>query len=225
MASISEPVEYDFPRQSMREEIANSITHGVGLFLSIAGAAVLLIAAYRNSDAWRVAGFSIYAASLIAVYASSTLSHAIQAARWKQLFRILDQAAIYLLIAGTYTPCILIYAPPGRRLPVLCIVWGVAFVGVASKLLLKHRVNSVDVINYALLGWLPAMALYGLVPSECLWWIFLGGVSYTVGTVFLSLDQRVPFFHAAWHAFVLAGSGFHYFAIMHYMLRSGSAAA
>ena len=110
MASISQPIKYDFPYQSMREEIANSITHGLGFFLSAVGAVVLLFAAGRGLDTWRLAGLTIYALSLVAVYASSTLSHAIQEARWKHLFRILDQATIYLLIAGTYTPFILVFA-------------------------------------------------------------------------------------------------------------------
>jgi hemolysin III len=222
MASISQPIKYDFPYQSMREEIANSITHGLGFFLSAVGAVVLLFAAGRGLDTWRLAGLTIYALSLVAVYASSTLSHAIQEARWKHLFRILDQATIYLLIAGTYTPFILVFAAPDRRFLVLIIVWGVAILGTISKVVLKHRVNSVDVVNYALLGWLPAIALYNEIPSACLWWMFLGGVSYTVGTVFLSLDQRVPFFHTAWHAFVLGGSAIHYYAIMQYTLSGGS---
>jgi hemolysin III len=221
MASISQPIKYDFPYQSMREEIANSLSHGLGFFLSAVGAVVLLLAASRSTDIVSLTGLTMYALSLVAVYASSTLSHAIQAARWKHLFRILDQAAIYLLIAGTYTPFILLYATPERRWIVLGIVWAVAILGLISKVVLKHRVNSVDVINYALLGWLPAMALYHEIPSACLWWMFAGGVSYTVGTIFLTFDQHVPFFHTTWHAFVMAGSACHYYAIVQFTLHSG----
>jgi hemolysin III len=218
MASISQPIKYDFPNQSIREEIANTISHGLGFFASVVGAATLLMAAGRGTDTLMMTGLMAYALSLVAVYALSTLSHAIQEARWKHFFRVLDQAAIYLLIAGTYTPFILLYAAADRRWPLLFIVWGVALIGLISKVVLRLRVNSVDIVNYALLGWLPALALYNGIPSACLWWMFAGGVSYTVGTIFLTFDQRVPFFHTTWHACVIAGSAFHYFAIMQFTL-------
>ena len=225
MASISQPINYDFPYQSMREEIANTVSHGLGFLFSLLGAVVLMIAAGRDANTVTTAGLMAYALSLVAVYALSTLSHAIQEARWKHFFRVMDQAAIYTLIAGTYTPFILLYASADRRWPLLSIVWGVAAMGLISKVVLKHRVNSVTVVNYALLGWLPAVALYDGIPSACLWWMFIGGVSYTVGTIFLTFDQRVPFFHTTWHAFVMAGSAFHYFAIMQFILHGGTGLA
>jgi hemolysin III len=160
----------------------------------------------------------VYGASLTAVYAASTLSHAIQEPRRKQFFRILDQAVIYCLIAGTYTPFILTYLPPERKWAVLAAVWVFALWGFVSKAFLKHRIEAVVIANYVLLGWLPAMAMIGLLPLDCVLWMACGGILYTVGSLFLVLDQRVPFFHATWHAFVLLASVCHFFAVMHFTI-------
>ena len=138
--------------------------------------------------------------------------------RRKQFFRVLDQAVIYCLIAGTYTPFILAYMPPQRKWAVLAFVWTLATVGFLSKAFLKHRVEAVVIANYILLGWLPAMAMVSLIPLDCMVWMACGGVLYTVGTLFLTFDQRVPFFHATWHLFVLGASAFHFFAVVHYTI-------
>ncbi len=217
MASYSETCEYEFPRQSNAEEFANTVTHGIGMVLSITGTIALLAISWRQgSSIPQFLATVLYGLSLIAVYVASTLSHAIQEPRRKHLFRVLDQAVIYCLIAGTYTPFIFGYMPAERKWLIFAIVWALALFGFVSKALLKHRVEAVAVINYILLGWLPAAAMFYLMPVDCLIWMFVGGCLYTAGALFLTLDQRVPFFHTAWHGFVLAASVVHFYAVLHY---------
>jgi hemolysin III len=217
MATYSESIGFEFPKQSGAEELANSVTHGVGMVLSVVGTVVLLsLAIHRQANWGQLLATILYGTSLTAVYAASTFSHAIQHPRRKQLFRILDQAVIYCLIAGTYTPFILTYMPPERKWPVLIAVWAFAGWGFVSKALLKRRIEAVVIANYVLLGWAPAMAMVSLVPLDCMLCMACGGILYTVGAFFLMMDQRVPFFHSIWHAFVLVASAFHFFSVMHF---------
>jgi hemolysin III len=217
MATYSESFEIAFPKQSYAEEFANTLTHGLGTIFAAAGSlALLALAFHHGARADQLVALVVYGVALTAVYAASTLSHAFQEPRRKQFFRILDQAVIYWLIAGTYTPFILKYVPAERKWWLLGAVWGLALLGFFSKALLKHRVEVVGVFNYILLGWLPAAAMVGLMSFDCVMWMLVGGLLYTVGALFLTLDQRVPFFHATWHAFVLAASGFHFYAVMRF---------
>ncbi|MHB8863523.1 MAG: PAQR family membrane homeostasis protein TrhA [Pirellulaceae bacterium] len=219
MATYTESYEIEFPKQSGAEEIANTLTHGIGMLLSVVGWAVLVALAVYHEATWgQLAATLVYGASLTAVYAASTFSHAIQEPRRKQFFRILDQAVIYCLIAGTYTPFILTYLSAERKWAVLVAVWLCAIWGFVSKAFMKHRIEAVVVANYILLGWLPAMAMLRLIPLDCVFWMACGGILYTVGALFLMLDQRVPFFHATWHAFVLAASACHFFAVVTYTI-------
>ncbi len=160
----------------------------------------------------------LYGLSLIAVYAASTLSHAIQQPRRKHLFRVLDQAVIYCLIAGTYTPFILHFVPAEQKWLTFAIVWTLAIFGFVSKAMLKHRIEAVAVVNYILLGWVPAVAMIHMVPLGCVLWLLIGGCLYTIGAFFLTMDQRVPFFHTAWHAFVLAASALHFYAVLEFTI-------
>ena len=123
---------------------------------------------------------------------------------------------IYWLIAGTYTPFILAYLPESRKWWLLAVVWALAMLGFFSKACFQHRIEVVGVVNYVLLGWLPAAAMVGLMPLDCVLWMLVGGLLYTIGALFLTFDQRVPFFHTTWHLFVLAASGFHFFAVARY---------
>lgn len=219
MATYSESVEFEFPRQSDAEELANTLTHGLGMVLSGAGAAAIVaLAIARGADWGQLVSTLVYGLSLTAVYVASTFSHAIQEPRRKQLFRVLDQAVIYFLIAGTYTPFILGYLPSERKWMVLAGVWVLAMFGFISKALLRHRIEAVAVTNYVLLGWVPAMVMIHQIPLDCAIWMACGGVLYTVGALFLTLDQRVPFFHTAWHAFVLVASACHFIAIVQYTI-------
>ncbi|MBN2024712.1 MAG: hemolysin III family protein [Pirellulales bacterium] len=198
-------------------EVVNASTHAVGLVLSLAGSLVLLAAAGRSGDAWHIAGAIVYSATMIGVYAASTLSHAVQHPRWRHVFRRLDQAAIYLFIAGTYTPFALGYLRAGPWWVLFGVVWGIALVGAFLKTAYGHRVDAVTTWFYVLLGWLPGVAawpLVGVVQPPGLRWMLYGGLCYTLGTLFLHLDRRVPLLHGVWHVAVLAGTAWHYFAIL-----------
>ncbi len=199
------------------EEAANSITHGLGFVLSIVGTIAMAISVLREGDAWRVLGCMVYALSLVAVYAMSTLSHVCSAPNRKRFFRILDQGFIYLLIVGTYTPFSLAFLRTGRWWLFLAVMWTIAMFGFLSKILLAHRIDGVSVWIYVVLGWMPLVSvtsLSGRVPAAGLWWMLIGGLCYTVGTVFLIFDNRVRHFHALWHLFVIAGSACHFFVIL-----------
>jgi hemolysin III len=206
--------------RSRTEELANSVTHGIGLILSLAGGLMLLLRVLSQADVWRQAGCSIFAAALIAVYAASTLSHAATTPAWRRAFRILDQSCIYLLIAGTYTPFALHFARFGWWRVFFALMWAGALAGFFSKLLFMHRIDAVTIWSYVLLGWLPiipAWAGLDFLPWGALVLILAGGLCYTAGTVFLVLDHRRLHFHAIWHLFVMAGSVCHYCAVYWYV--------
>jgi hemolysin III len=211
--------------RSFGEEVVHSLTHGVGLLLSVAGAWFLVSRAIAEGNAWRVTGCAIFALALIAVYAASTLSHAVFEPGWRRAFRTLDQACIYLLIVGTYTPLALEYLRSGWWWLLFACMWAVAIVGFVSKTLFSHRIDAVTVWSYVLLGWMPilvAPAYVGIVPSAVLWWVLIGGLCYTAGTVFLVLDRRHLHFHAIWHLFVMAGSICHYGVVFLFVARAGT---
>jgi hemolysin III len=214
------PLELDPLARSPVEELAHAITHGIGLLLSIAGGTVLIVRVLADGNLWRIAGCSIFAAALIAVYAASTLSHSATKPRYRRLFRILDQGFIYLLIVGTFTPLALEYLRGSWWWLLLAGMWTVALVGCVSKVLFSHRIDAVTVWSYILLGWLPILpgrAYLELVPAAALWWVLAGGLCYTLGTVFLVLDVRRLHFHAIWHLSVLAGSICHYAAVFFFV--------
>jgi len=202
--------------RSFAEEFVCSLTHGIGLILSLAGSSILLSRVLAHADPWRLLGCSIFAAALVLVYAASTLSHAVPRLAWRRAFRILDQGCIYLLIVGTYTPFALEYLRFGWWWLFLFLMWTAALVGLLSKLLFLHRIDAVTIWSYVSLGWLPiipAWVYLDLVPWGALTWILVGGLCYTAGTVFLVLDHRRFHFHAIWHLFVIAGSVCHYCAV------------
>lgn len=201
------------------EEKINGATHALGLALSVVGFELLLVRAFRLGDAWQIAGCAVYASALVAVYAASTLSHAFQHPRLRRLFRILDQAFIFLLIAGTFTPLSLSYLRGGAWWVLFGAVWSIALGGFFSKAVFAHRVDAVSTALHVTLGWLPVLAakpMMALVPGGLLWSMFYGGMCYTVGTFFLMRDERFPYFHAVWHLLVIAGSAFHFWGIYWY---------
>jgi hemolysin III len=199
------------------EEVANTITHGLGFLLSVLGAIVLAIWVLREGDAWRLLGCMIYAPSLVTVYAMSTLSHSCSTPNLKRFFQMLDQGFIYVLITATYTPFSLAFLRTSPWWLFLAVMWTIALLGFLSKILLAHRVDAVSIWSYVVLGWMPVLAapsLVGLVPEAGLWWMLIGGLCYTVGTFPLILGNRVRHFHALWHLFVIAGSVCHFFVIL-----------
>jgi len=214
---MSTALDIDLPAAlSPPEELANSITHALGLALSIAGTAVLLHRAANYGDPLQIVGVSVYGATLVALYAASTLSHSFERPRLRHFFRTVDQVCIFLLIAGTFTPIALTYFRGGWWWALFLGVWGLALTGIFFKLFFT-RLHNVSISAYVMLGWLPVVAIkpiVEIVPALVIGWVVAGGLLYTVGIYFLMRDDRVPYFHATWHVLVIAGSACHYYAIM-----------
>jgi hemolysin III len=205
---------------SIAEETANQLTHGFGLILSIVGAGVLIEAAKTHSDPLQFTGCCVYAGSLVALYAASTLSHSFQGARIRRAFRMLDQVCIFLLIAGTFTPFALSYFLQGWLWGLTLTMWGLSCVGIFFKVCIRGYQN-VATSAYVLLGWIPVIAMHELarlLPLGGLLLIAAGGLLYTAGTYFLSNDEKVPYYHAVWHVFVVGASTCHFCAIMLYLI-------
>jgi len=205
--------------QSLGEEIASSITHGLGLIGSMIMFPFLVIAASRDGDGWRVTSAIVFGISLILLYAASTLYHALPASRAKRVFRIIDHSAIYVLIAGTYTPFLLgpLRGPWGWSL--FGAVWTLAAAGIVMKATLGIRWERLSTIVYLLMGWIGVVAVKPLlerVSPPGVLWLFAGGLAYTAGVVFFVVDQRLRYAHAIWHLFVATGSVCHVVAVLRY---------
>jgi len=208
------------PRYTLGEEITHAVTHGLGLVLSIAGLAVLVVAASMRGDVWHLVGCAVFGATLVLLYAASTLYHGIHHRRAKRVLRQLDHAAIYLLIAGTYTPFTLVSLRGGWGWTLLALVWGLAVLGIALQVANPSRVRRPAVPIYLVMGWLALIAIEPLVRSlhsQGLLLLFLGGVAYTLGVVFFAW-RRLPYNHAVWHVFVLAGSACHFSCVLRYVI-------
>ena len=200
------------------EEIANSLSHGAGLVFAIAGTPFLIIAAMRYGSAWNTIGVSVFAASMISLYLASTLYHALTHDRAKRFFRLLDHSAIFILIAGTYTPFTLgvLRGPWGWTL--FGLVWGLALIGLAKKAIFGARYVWFSVALYLVMGWLVVIAapqVLQRVPLTGLAWLLAGGIAYTAGVGFFAA-HRIRYAHFAWHLFVIAGTVCHFFAVLWY---------
>jgi hemolysin III len=213
--------DYSLPRQTLGEEIANSITHGIGAALATAALVILVVFAAIRGDAWQVVSFSIYGVSLIVMYTSSTLYHAFSNPKVKNYFRIMDHSSIFLLIAGTYTPITLIsLRGTGWGWTIFGIIWGLAILGIVFKLAFWGNLEKLSVVFYILMGWLVVIAIKPMVtnlPMGLLIWIAIGGLCYTLGIIFYAWT-KLPYSHAIWHLFVLAGSISHFFGILLYLV-------
>jgi hemolysin III len=202
------------------EEVANCVTHGVGLALSLAGLVALVLMACLYGGAWQIVSGSVYGASLVTLYAASTLYHGARSPRRKRLLQVVDHCCIYLLIAGTYTPFTLVTLRGGWGWTLFGLVWGLALAGILFRVLFGNRYRPVAVTSYVLLGWLCVIAakpILAAVPTGALLWIVAGGLAYTSGVAFFA-SKRVPHSHAIWHLFVLGGSICHFFAVVLYVL-------
>jgi hemolysin III len=210
----------DAARYTVREEIANSITGGVGVILAIAALAVLLTHALLWGDVWHVVTCAIFGATLIISYITSTLYHSISMPRFKPLLRALDHSAIFLLIAGTYTPFLLVNLRGVWGWSLFAVIWAVAIVGVILRLMLKGRYHGLVVSLYITMGWAVVVAIKPLLEHLQPGGLILlasGGDVYTVGIAFYTW-RKLPYSHAVWHLFVLGGSALHFFAILLYVL-------
>lgn len=204
---------------SQAEEIANSVIHGIGAGLSAAGLAILVTLSVKMGDPWRIVSFSIYGSTLVLLYTMSTLYHGLTNPRAKQLFGIFDHLAIYLLIAGTYTPFMLVSLRGGWGWSMFGIIWGLATLGILQATLFP-RLKLLGLIVYLAMGWLivvPGKPLVAAVPIGGLVWLAVGGLFYTIGVVFY-VNKRIHFNHAIWHLFVLGGSVSHFFAMFYFIL-------
>lgn len=204
-----------FLRSLPNEERANTITHGLGAVLSLVGGAGLIVLAARGGDPWQIVSAAVFSAALLLLYTASTVYHAVRRQPVKARLEILDHAAIYLLIAGTYTPFTLV----GLRGPwgwsLFGVIWGLALIGVVAKLFLTGRFSRLSTLTYIAMGWLVVVAIapaLRALPASALIWLLLGGLLYTAGTFFFHQD-RLPYAHAIWHLFVLAGSACHVAAV------------
>jgi hemolysin III len=202
-----------------REELANRVTHAAAVIASVVGLVLLVMVSSGSGDPWRVVSCSVFGASLLFFYTASTLYHSVRGDRVRYVFRILDHAGIYLLIAGTYTPITLVVLQGPTGWWLFGIVWGLAVVGIVFKAFLTHRLKFLAPVLYIALGWLIVIDFEPLLEAMPLHGIDLliaGGVVYTVGILFYAIE-RIPFNHAIWHLFVMGGSLLHYLAIFYYI--------
>ncbi|WP_237390677.1 PAQR family membrane homeostasis protein TrhA [Fulvivirga sediminis] len=203
-----------------KEEYLNVITHFVGFLLSIAALALLVTYSALEGTVWHIVSFSIYGSSMAVLYLSSTLYHAAKKKTLRRKLNVLDHAAIYLLIAGTYTPFCLIALKGPLGWTILGITWGIALIGIILKFFFTGRFNKVSTISYVLLGWIAVFATKPLIenlPTPGLIYLLLGGLCYTVGAIFYSIE-RIPYNHAIFHFWVLGGSVMHFIAVFFYLL-------
>ncbi|HCR95926.1 MAG: PAQR family membrane homeostasis protein TrhA [Halomonas sp.] len=203
---------------SALEERLHSISHGVGALLSIVGAVVLLVMASiaAQVDPWKLTSFGLYGMTLVLLYTASTLYHGIPHRLWKQRFQLLDHCAIYLLIAGTYTPFLLVNMRGPTGWALFAAVWSLALIGITCKLLWPQRLSIFRVVIYLLMGWMILLASEEMAAKLSVTGIALlaaGGITYTVGVIFYAV-RAIPYNHAIWHLFVVGGSICHYFAVV-----------
>jgi len=205
--------------QSKGEELANSISHGVGLIAAIAGIPFLILHSVRDGEARSIVGVSIFAVTMVLLYLGSTLYHALPPGKAKEVFQIIEHSAIYLLIAGTYTPFTLGVLHGAWGWTLLGLIWSFALAGVLLKILgrMSHPVISTGL--YLLMGWLIVIAadpMYARLPAPGIALLVAGGVAYTAGVAFFVTDARMRYGHFVWHLFVMAGTACHYFAVLWY---------
>ena len=203
-----------------QEELANRLTHGLAALASVPALVVLLAAAARTGDPYRVVASAVFAGSLSVFYTISALYHTLRRERVRYLFRILDHAGIYLVIAASYTPFTLVSMRAGNGWLLFGVVWGLAIGGMVFKSLMTHRLRFLAPVFYIALGWLIVVDIDGLlssVPPGGVAYLVAGGLAYTVGVLFYAID-RIPYHHAIWHLFVIAGSVCHYLAVLCYVV-------
>jgi hemolysin III len=208
------------PRYSLREDFANSIIHGAGFILSIIGICLLIAFASINGNIWHVVSCSSYGATLVFLYIASTLYHSIQLAKAKRVLRTLDHSTIFLLIAGTYTPFTLVNLRGPWGWSFFGVIWGLAVIGILFQTMMLRKGAIVSVAFYVAMGWVVVVAIkpmLSLVDTGGLVLLLLGGVAYTTGVVFY-VWRKMPYNHAVWHVFVVAGSALHFFAILLYVI-------
>lgn len=194
------------------QEIINSITHGIGAILSIVGLIMLLYISIEKEDIWRIVSFAIYGATLVFLYVSSTIYHSVTDKRKKYIFRIMDHIAIYLLIAGSYTPLTLVLLRGPLGWIIFGVVWLIALVGIFMKIFFFSKTKILSMILYIIMGWLIVVAtkpIISILPTGILYLLIVGGLCYSLGIIFY-VTPKIPYNHTIWHIFVLVGSFTHF---------------
>ncbi|MCG7491301.1 hemolysin III family protein [Vibrio sp. Of14-4] len=208
------------PAYSTTEELANTLTHGAGILLGVIGLILLLIKAVdHNADTLTITSMSIYGASMIVLFLASTLYHAIPYQRAKRALKTFDHCAIYLLIAGSYTPFLLVSLRTPLAIGLMIVIWVLALIGIIMKLAFVYRYKKLSLVTYLMMGWLSLVVIYQLALNLEVGGLTLlaaGGIIYSLGVIFY-VAKRIPFNHAIWHGFVLAGCACHFFAIYLYV--------
>jgi hemolysin III len=199
------------------EEWANALTHGLAAVGALVAGGYMVTVAAADSRALAIACLA-YAWSVFGTFLFSSLSHTIRTQPLLNTLRAWDQAMIYTMIVGTYTPITVVYAPANIRTPMIAAMWIAAAAGFLAKVAIRHRINAIGTISYLLLGWLPAIPLVTQVPTALAWAMALGGVIYTIGVVFLVNDDRFPYLHAVWHLLVILAAMCHFLGIMVYVV-------
>ena len=205
---------------SVVEEIIHAITHGIGVLLSIAGLSWMLYVSISAADPWRILASSIYGATLIGLFLASTVYHSMYRSRHREIFKLLDHCAIYLLIAGTYTPFLLVAMRTDTGWWLFGTIWALATAGIVKKLWLRHRFPKIALASYLAMGWLCVVAapqIAAAIGPNGMAWLVAGGISYSVGAIFYALN-RLPYNHAVWHVFVLAGGVCHFLSVIWHVL-------
>ena len=205
---------------SLPEEIASSVTHGLGVLLALAALTLMVIFSALRGTAWHVVACAVYGTTLVLMFTASTLYHSFPWPRAKAVLKVIDHSAIYLLIAGTYTPFFLVPMRGPWGWTLFGVIWGLALGGVLFKVFFVGRFKLVSTLVYIGMGWMVVVAIRPLcqtLPRGGLLWLVAGGLFYTGGTIFY-LNRRIPFNHAIWHAFVLGGSLCHFFSVMLYVI-------
>ncbi|MBE4574960.1 hemolysin III family protein [Vibrio navarrensis] len=205
---------------SVREEVANAVTHALGMVFGIVGLILLLLkAAEHNADTLTITSMAVYGASIIVLFLASTLYHAIPSPQAKRWLKTFDHSAIYLLIAGSYTPFLLVSLRTPLAIGLMIVIWSIALLGIIMKVAFVYRFKRFSLISYLLMGWLSLAVIYQLAITLDVGGLTLlacGGVIYSLGVIFY-VAKRIPFNHAIWHCFVLAGCVCHFLAIYLYV--------
>ncbi|BFN37925.1 PAQR family membrane homeostasis protein TrhA [Fidelibacter multiformis] len=202
---------------SIPEEIANAITHGIGVLLSIAALVILIVKAVREGTAWHVTSYTIFGVSMVLLYLMSTLYHSLPWAGARNVFARLDHATIFVLIAGTYTPYTLTVLRGPWGWVIFGLVWGIAILGVVLKAIYLDKYHTASTWIYLAMGWIILIAgpnLFRLLPHKSLVYLIIGGILYSVGFIFYRM-KRVAWTHPIWHLFVMAGTLFHFFSVLY----------
>ncbi|WP_168187835.1 PAQR family membrane homeostasis protein TrhA [Vibrio diabolicus] len=212
--------ELQKPQYSQREELANTITHGIGMIFGIVGLILLLIKAIdQQADTLTLASMAVYGASIIVLFLASTLYHAIPHPNAKRWLKTFDHCAIYLLIAGSYTPFLLVSLRTPLAFGLMIVIWTIALLGIIMKVAFVYRFKKLSLVTYLVMGWLSLIVIYQLAINLDIGGLTLlaaGGIVYSLGVIFY-VAKRIPFNHAIWHGFVLAGCVCHFFAIYYFV--------